>query len=122
MDKSIRVYVATPYGALRCSDNMRDYLAQNIAKEECAKIKRAGYEPVSAVLELAGKFSEDTQRDEALEAGIELLESCDHIYMSTHPDSKNSKGMSAELDRARELGISELVLNKDGSAELVLGI
>ncbi|WP_169975124.1 DUF4406 domain-containing protein [Campylobacter sp. RM16191] len=120
--EEIKVYVATPYGALRCSDNMRDYLAQNIAKEECAKIKRAGYEPVSAVLELAGKFSEDTQRDEALEAGIELLESCSYIYMSTHPDSKNSKGMAAELDRARELGISELVLNKDGLAELVLGI
>lgn len=115
-----RVYVATPYGSLKCQDDMRDYLAQNIARQECIKIMHAGYEPVSAVLELSGKLDENTQRELALELGLKMLEECDHIYVCDHPDVKDSKGIAAELEYAKKLGLSQLKLNKNGSAELVL--
>ena len=117
-----RVYVATPYGALKCQDDMRDYLAQNIARGECAKITRAGFEAVSAVLELAGQLDEATPRDLALQKGLKMLEECDHIYVCDHPDVKDSKGIAAELEYAKKLGLSQLKLNKNGSAELVLWI
>ncbi|MFW5613121.1 MAG: hypothetical protein ACOCM3_00355 [Campylobacter hyointestinalis] len=75
----VKVYVATPYAALHCSDEIRAHLAKQIAIKECEKISLANLDPISPVLWLEGKFDEATQREEALQAGLALLKECDYF-------------------------------------------
>lgn len=102
------VYVASPYAAFKSGKVNADFMACMVAKEECRKVKEAGYIPLSPVLAFSGVFSEE-QRDEVLKAGLELLSHCSYVYFyDLHPDAFNSEGMQKEREYARELGISEL--------------
>ncbi|WP_336610755.1 DUF7768 domain-containing protein [Campylobacter sp. 7477a] len=120
MNERIRVYVASPYAAIRCSDEIRRHLAIKIALDECAKIMNAGFTAVSPVLRLDGKFDEKTQRDQALKAGLEMLKQCDYYYESTHPDTLNSKGVKSEREFAIANDIPKIEFNKKGEAQVCL--
>ncbi|WP_141091282.1 DUF4406 domain-containing protein [Campylobacter concisus] len=101
------VYVASPYAAFKSGKVNADFMACMVARDECRKVKEAGYIPLSPVLAFSGVFSEE-QRDEVLKAGLEMLGHCSYVYFSKHPASEFSKGMDIEREYARELGISEL--------------
>ena len=101
------VYVASPYAAFKSGKVNADFMACMVARDECRKVKEAGYIPLSPVLAFSGVFSEE-QRDEVLKAGLEMLSHCSYVYFSKHPASEFSKGMDIEREYARELGISEL--------------
>ncbi|MBT0611975.1 hypothetical protein [Campylobacter hyointestinalis] len=120
MNERVNVYVASPYAAIRCSDDIRRHLAKKIALDECTRIMNAGFTPISPVLRLEGKFDEKTQRDEALKAGLEMLKQCDYYYESTHLDTANSQGVKSEREFAKANDIPKMVLNKDGQAEICL--
>lgn len=117
-----KVYIASPYAGLRCDDNIRAYLALKVAKEAYIKAKKAGFVPISPVIELDGKVDEATQRDIAINAGLDMLKDCDYIYFSTHPDAKFSKGMQIERQMAKELFIPEITISANGSVDVLLGI
>lgn len=117
-----RVYVASPYAGLRCDDDIRAYLALKVAKEAYMKVKKAGFVPVSPVIELDGKVDEATQRDIAINAGLDMLKDCDYIYFSTHADAKFSKGMQIERQRAKELFIPEITIGTNGNVDILLGL
>lgn len=107
-----RVYVATPYAALRCRDGDRADLAKRIAVCECKLLRLLGYEPLSPILWLDGKYDEDTRRDEVLAAGLRLLENCDYFYESKHKDAKRSQGIKLEREFAEANGIPQLKIDK----------
>lgn len=75
------VYVASPYAAFKSGKVNADFMACMVARDECRKVKEAGYIPLSH---------------------------CSYVYFSKHPASEFSKGMDIEREYARELGISEL--------------
>lgn len=68
-----------------------------------------GFTSLSPILQFSF-LDENKHREEALKMGLELLKASDYIYLSTHKDSKYSKGMQEELALAKKLGIKELVL------------
>lgn len=105
------VYVASPYAALRCREEDRNYLARKIAVKECKRVIKAGYIPISPVLMFSELFDEKTQRQEVIKAGLELLRGCAYVYFSLHPDARFSEGMKKEREYARELGTTELDFN-----------
>lgn len=102
------VYVATPYTGLRCSEISRRAMVLNIARDECKKIKKAGYTPVSPVLLWDGVYDESADRDEVIRAGISLMEVCNYCYFSKHPDAQFSGGMKLEKEYALKIGLTEL--------------
>lgn len=101
-----RVYVCSPY---------RGDVENNIrrAKEAARLIALKGYFPVVPHIYLT-QFLDDSKEDErnlGLSLGIDLLENCvalcqvgDHI----------SSGMSAEIERAKQLNIPIVKLDVDG--------
>ena len=107
------VYVATPYAGLSgVSETNRPSLARYIAKNVCARVREAGYIPISPVLAFSDIFDEQKDRECVLDAGLELLSHCSYVYVyDLHPDAFNSEGMRKEREYARELGISELDLD-----------
>lgn len=102
------VYVATPYAGLRgVSETNRPFLAAQIAKNECLKVAKAGYVPISPVLAFGGIFSEN-EREKTMSACLELLSHCSYVCFSSHVDAAVSQGMKKEREYAKELGITEL--------------
>lgn len=102
------VYVASPYAGLRCGEASKHVVAVKLARDECRKVVRAGYTPISPVLAWHEMLDEKKDRETALNAGIELMSACSYIYFSKHPDSAFSNGMKMEREYAREIGLTEL--------------
>lgn len=106
------IYVASPYAGLNVSESSRKSLAISIASKECFMLKKENekFVPISPVLLFSHFLDENTERQRVLTMCKELLKKCDFIYLSTHKDAKNSRGMAMEASLARELGIKKLEL------------
>lgn len=103
------VYVASPYASISVArdENQRRFFAKQIALNSCKKVLKAGYEPISPVLAFCDVFDE-SNREQVMNACLELLSHCSYIYCAKSVYSKDSAGMKAEKRYARELGITEL--------------
>ena len=99
------VYIASPFSKIWDKE-----FAVLLAKKACDEVAKMGFYPVSPVLLWGGRISEKNSEERAknLEASRELLKSCAYIYVAKSEHSKNSIGIKAELDLARELNIKEL--------------
>ena len=99
------VYIASPFSKLHDKE-----FAVLLAEKACDEVAKMGFYPVSPVLLWARRISEKNadEREKNLEASRELLKSCAYIYVAKSEHSKNSIGIKAELDLARELNIKEL--------------
>ena len=99
------VYIASPFSKIQDKE-----FAVLLAEKACDEVARMGFYPVSPVLLWGGRISEKNSEEGAknLEASRELLKSCAYIYVAKSEHSKNSIGIKAELDLARELNIKEL--------------
>lgn len=106
------VYVASPYAGLCVNEASRKSLALEVARKECLKLTKESEAivPVSPVLLFSTLFDEKSERGRILQMCKELLKTCDYIYLSTHKDAENSKGMAMEALLAQELGIRRLEL------------
>ena len=62
-------------------------------------------------------FDENTDRDKAISAGLELLSHCSYIYFSTHADAARSQGMKKEREYANELGLTELDFSQNQTSQ-----
>lgn len=94
------VYIATPY------KNVGREKAIFFARVACYEVEIAGFTPVSPVLAFDGVFDESTQRQRALQAGIELLRLCNYIYAPF--GSYMSEGVKKELEYARKKSILQI--------------
>lgn len=99
------VYIASPFSKIQDKE-----FAVLLAEKACYEVARMGFYPVSPVLLWAGRISEKNSEERAknLEASRELLKACAYIYVAKSEHSRESAGIEAELDLARELGIKEL--------------
>ena len=99
------VYIASPFSKIWDKE-----FAVLLAEKACDEVAKMGFYPVSPVLLWAGRISENNSEERLrnLEASRELLKSCAFIYVAKSEHSKNSIGIKAELDLARELNIKEL--------------
>lgn len=99
------VYIASPFSKIWDKE-----FAVLLAEKACDEVARMGFYPVSPVLLWAGRISEKNSEERAknLEASRKLLKACAFIYVAKSEHSRESAGIKAELDLARELGIKEL--------------
>ncbi len=102
IESDIKVFISSPYASLSVEAARAE--ARFVAK----KVASMGYVPVSPVLCFDGVYEEATQREEALKASLELLESCDYICFSKHFFADSSKGMDMERLHALKEGVPEL--------------
>ena len=99
------VYIASPFSKIWDKE-----FAVLLAEKACDEVAKMGFYPVSPVLLWGGRISDKNGEERAknLEASRELLKACAYIYVAKSKHSKNSIGIKAELDLARELNIKEL--------------
>lgn len=98
------VYVASPYSGLCPSE------ALELAVQASREVKEAGGIPVNPILCFDGVYDECCERDEVLEAGLELLKCCDCIYVNkVNGYWEDSEGIKEELAEAKRKGLKEVV-------------
>ena len=95
-----RVYVAGSYNA----DNVMGVL-NNIKRgtQVCADLLKKGYSPFCPWLDFQFTWFADITREEYLRYSMDWLEVSDCIYVLKN--SEDSKGVQAEIKRAKELNI-----------------
>lgn len=111
------VYVATPYSGLQVNEKHRRAVGIAIARDECRKVKTAGFVPVSTILLWDTIYSETRDREKIMYACKEIIKMCDYIYVSKHPDAKFSKGITQERVWAEEFGLSFISFDESGECE-----
>ncbi|AQW85459.1 hypothetical protein CPIN18021_1075 [Campylobacter pinnipediorum subsp. caledonicus] len=116
------VYVATPYAGLGLDKIGTSVVGVKLAKDTCKMIKDAGYVPISPVLCFDGVYDELKDRDDVMQNCLYFMSLCDYVYFSSHPASKNSKGMKRERQEASRIGLTELSFDINCKLTPVLGL
>lgn len=97
------VYIASPLSGLN------EETAFKMAIEASVKIKEAGFVPVSPILMFDGVFDEETERENVLKSGLEVLGKCDYIYVNKENGYwEESAGIKRELEFAKSKGVFEI--------------
>lgn len=102
----MKIYIATPYEAML----KKGFSIDEAIKEAKKRIKRAknkfksDYIFFSPVVEF-GKEHKDMPRDEVMSLCFKELNKCDIIYIPNLTQSKNSDGIKAEIEFAKNNGI-----------------
>lgn len=86
--------IANEYAYLKALQNMREF----------KRIYGNKYIPISAPLLFLKVYDENTEREEAFQAGLEILKRCD-VFAYTVDDYMKSKGIRDEYKLAKELGL-----------------
>lgn len=116
------LYVASPIAAFYNNPSIKDpqTQCQDYARNLCSVVKKAGFIPVNAALNFVGVYSEENEREAAMECAFELLKRCDAIAY-TDIDFMLSSGIKKEVELAKKLGIDIYIIdwksqsiNKDG--------
>lgn len=100
------IYVASPIASFHNNPSIEDpqTQCQEYARNLCCVVKQAGFIPVNAALNFVGVYSEESEREVALECAFELLKRCDAIAY-TDIDYILSSGIKKEAELAKELGM-----------------
>lgn len=103
----MRIYIATPYEAMLKKGFSLDEVI-NEAKKGIKKAKNRfndnDYIFFSPVIKF-GKEHKDMPRDEVMSLCLKELSMCDIIYIPNLTQSKNSDGIKAEIEYAKNNGI-----------------
>lgn len=86
--------IANEYAYLKALQNMREF----------KRIYGNNYIPISAPLLFLKVYDENTEREEAFQAGLEILKKCD-VFSYKVCDYINSKGIRDEYKLAKEIGL-----------------
>lgn len=86
--------IANEYAYLKALQNMREF----------KRIYGNKYIPISAPLLFLKVYDENTEREEAFQAGLEILKRCD-VFAYNVDDYMKSKGIRDEYKLAKELGL-----------------
>lgn len=86
--------IANEYAYLKALQNMREF----------KRIYGNNYIPISAPLLFLKVYDENTEREEAFQAGLEILKKCD-VFAYKADDYIKSKGIRDEYKLAKELDI-----------------
>lgn len=106
------LYVASPIAAFYNNPSIKDpkTQCQDYARDLCSVVKKAGFIPVNAALNFVGVYSEETEREVAIECAFELLKRCDAIAY-TDIDFMLSSGIKKEAELAKELGMDIYIID-----------
>lgn len=106
------LYVASPIAAFYNNPSIKDPQAQcqDYARNLCSVVKKAGFIPVNAALNFVGVYSEENEREVAMECAFELLKRCDAIAY-TEQDYLISSGIQKEVELAKELGMDIYIID-----------
>lgn len=91
-----------------CSPLRGDVLEnQQRAKEFCRLALRAGCIPIAPHIYFTQFLNDDNpeEREQGIEAGLQLLKLCSEIWVFLPPCRKPSQGMEQEIDLAKRSGI-----------------
>lgn len=86
--------IANEYAYLKALQNMREF----------KRIYGNNYIPISAPLLFLKVYDENTEREEAFQAGLEILKKCD-VFAYKADDYIKSKGIRDEYKLAKEIGL-----------------
>lgn len=105
------VYVASPIAVFHNKEIKNPQKeCQDYARHLCSVAKNAGFIPVNAALNFVGVYSEENEREVALECAFELLKKCDAIAY-TEQDYLISSGIQKEVELAKELGMDIYIID-----------
>lgn len=105
------LYVASPIAVFHNNgSNNPQEECQDYARHLCSVAKNAGFIPVNAALNFVGVYSEENEREVALECAFELLKKCDAIAY-TEQDYLISSGIQKEVELAKELGMDIYIID-----------
>lgn len=88
------VYVCSPYGG-----KQENY---ETAVEYCKQVAEAGYTPIASHVMLHGIINDDAGREQGLQAGLDLVGTCDELWVF---GDEITDGMAGEMLKAVNLGI-----------------
>lgn len=101
-----RIYVCSPFRGQTGSAVEIDANVQH-AREACKLVVEQGDCPIAPHL-LFTQFLDDdvpSQREAGIRCGLALLATCDELYLWPRVAGEISKGMAAEVEAAKAIGI-----------------